>query len=50
MVSTLWRPNMRLFVDVDHSAIPYSASSVHFATGNFHQFRALPVLVQMFEI
>ena len=26
-----------------HNVIPYRASSVHFATGNFHPFRILPL-------
>ena len=34
------------FLDMYHKAIPYRASSVHFATANFHPFRTLPVWLQ----
>ena len=44
------RPEMRHFLDVEHKAIPYRASSVRFATGNVYPFRTLPVWVQKFEI
>ena len=38
------------FLDVKHNAVPYRASSVHFANGNFHPFHTLLVRVQKFEI
>ena len=34
---------------VDHKAITYGASSVHFPTRNFHPFCTLPVWMQKFE-
>ena len=39
-----------VFVYMDHKAIPYRASSVHFATANFHPFRTLPVWMQTIKI
>ena len=36
----------RAFLDMYHMAIPYKASSVHFATANFYPFRTFPVWMQ----